>query len=140
MTGRSLRYHKRGADGSGKTDCFEIPEQADMVLGAVSELTSTQEVVLDEIEGVGRGYRETTAEGQTHITGGSRSMVVSFYEAEPEAIDPALLPFDWYLAYIIRRAKQHGLDADYVGKIAQQESQVDPDTARSQWPGERLRR
>ena len=111
-----------------------------MVLGAVSELTSTQEVVLDEIEGVGRGYRETTAEGQTHITGGSRSMVVSFYEAEPEAIDPALLPFDWYLAYIIRRAKQHGLDTDYVGKIAQQESQVDPDTARSQWPGERLRR
>lgn len=139
VSGRVLRFHKRGADGSGKADCCQTPDQGQEVHGIIYRISAEQKQDLDEIEGVGRGYREARSL-VTHL--GSRKLVdpvpAFFYEATSCSAD--MRPFDWYHGYVLQGARDHGLPAAYVRSIAAFDVQTDPDTDRARQHWERLRR
>ncbi len=109
LAGHTLRFHKRGADGSAKCDALFTGRDNDAVLGMLYAVHVTGKAVLDEIEGLGRGYDEKQVE--LTCSRGTRSLATTYVAT---AIDEALLPFDWYLQHVLAGARDAGLPADYV--------------------------
>lgn len=116
-----LAFHKRGADGSGK--CTLRAYRGARVHGVVYRIDTADKLTLDRIEGVGHGYRVEwlidPVLGECY-----------FYRAEQAALDEALLPFDWYHAYVLAGARYHGLPADYLAVIAALATRVDHNVER----------
>ncbi len=108
LPGWSLRFHKLGADGSGKCDLFRTPD--DIAFGAVYEISSADRARLDRIEGVGHGYHgdliDVTGHGKVYV-----------YRAERSYVDASLEPFDWYHEFVLAGARYHALPPDYIGRI-----------------------
>lgn len=121
LPGWRLQYHKLGADGSGK--CNLIIDPASVAYGAVYEISRADKSRLDEIEGVGNGYTTTTI---ALATVGDAWV----YVAQQSHIDESLVPFDWYLDFVLHGALHHGLPERYVGEIRNMTSQPDPDAER----------
>lgn len=101
----SLEFSKASKDGSGKATLVSAPNSA--IPGVIFEIDLAEREHLDQHGGVGFGYRRADAfavEGATIPT--------STYLGT--SLDPALQPFDWYLATVIAGAEHHGLDAAHI--------------------------
>lgn len=118
--GWSLKFHKRGKDGSGKCN---IVAGGDGVHAAIYRLSDADHVVLDRIEGLGYGYEAGTIDvpgfGACHA-----------YLGDPEYLDDSLAPFDWYRALVLLGARYHGFPSGYVETIAAVRAEQDPDAVR----------
>jgi hypothetical protein len=126
LNGFELRWHKRSTDGSGKADI--VPVGGAAVVGVVSQLTDDQLLLLDEFEGVGKGYhRDETLV----VTVGEHAVQVVTYRADPASIDRSLLPYDWYTAFVVAGARAHGLPAAYIHHLTKQLTKLDPNGERS---------
>lgn len=121
LPGWQLHFHKLGADGSGKCNLLETP--GGIAYGAVYELSLDAKARLDEIEGLGKGYRDavlTLADhGDAHV-----------YLAEPAHIDDTLTPYDWYHAFVLAGGRHHGFPARYLERIAAVRVVIDPNERR----------
>lgn len=109
-------------DGSGKAT---ILPDAGAAWGVLYELPKTQLEVLDEIEGVGKGYdrlEALTVEGQD-----GACEAVSYIASEPRE---GLPPFDWYLALILAGARQHRLPEDVCQAFYDTDHVPDPEPER----------
>jgi len=115
-----LRFHKRSIDGSGK--CNIEPAGAGVHV-AVYELSITDKIRLDQIEGVGEGYVESIID----VPGFS---ACALYLAEDGYKDEALRPYEWYLELVLLGCRHHGFPDAYIGKISAVRSIPDPDLAR----------
>ena len=118
---RALRFHKRGQDGSGKCNVIETPESNVHV--AIYDLPAQQKPALDVAEGVGAGYRIETLE----IDGYGECFL---YVATASHIDEKLLPFSWYKELVLAGGEFLQFPREYVARIAETESAMDPDMAR----------
>jgi gamma-glutamylcyclotransferase len=127
LAGHTLRFHKIGKDGSAKADALSTGQHDDGVWGVVYTLDARAKRSLDHFEGLGRGYTEREAVVRTT----DAEIASRVYHALPACIDPALLPFDWYLDWVIAGAREHGLPASYVEKLAAQPVVEDPDRERA---------
>lgn len=125
LFGHRLRFHKRGADASGKAD-ISPSGRFDRVFGAVYHLPRREQAVLDVIEGLGAGYvhRQVTVA----TSAGPRRALC--YQAMPEHISPELEPFDWYHRLVVEGARHHGLPPAYVRGIEAHPTREDPDAQR----------
>lgn len=121
LSGWALRFHKSGADGSGK--CNLIADPAALAYGAVYDISLADKRRLDAIEGLGNGYLEESIE--LAVFGEAR-----VYLAERSHIDDRLMPYDWYQAFVVRGARHHRLPAAYIDQISAIEVVRDPDEAR----------
>jgi gamma-glutamylcyclotransferase (GGCT)/AIG2-like uncharacterized protein YtfP len=121
-----LRVHKRGKDGSAKADAFRTADAADRVWGVLYEIDPAHKADLDGFEGLGSGY----SEGIVDVHAADRTLRAQIYLAQRSAITPGLLPYSWYVRYILAGAIEHRLPADYVARIRQIASTEDPDPAR----------
>lgn len=121
MPGMLLQFNKRGADGSGK--CNLQTGHPALAYGVVYRIDSAAKPILDRIEGVGHGYRVALWRDDSHNE-------CFFYRAEESALDDALQPFDWYHAYVLAGARQHGLPASYIAAIAAVLTRRDDDAQR----------
>jgi gamma-glutamylcyclotransferase len=126
--GHSLRFHKAGRDGSGKTDAFATGGAHDVVYGVIYEIDSEAKRKLDRFEGLGVDY----VEKEVCVATAARDLPATIYCAHPSRIDPSLSPFDWYLRLVIDGARRHGLPRSYIDRIAAYPSCIDPDPARSE--------
>lgn len=126
LTGHRLAFHKRGRDGSGKCDAHRTRVPGHVVHGVIYRIGRAQKLILDRVEGVGRGYESVTT--TVHGDGGEREAVL--YRAQPAHIEPAARPFAWYHALVLAGARYHGLPADYIEHIAAVEAMDDRDAAR----------
>jgi hypothetical protein len=121
LPGWQLHFHKRGADGSGKCNLVQTP--GGVAYGAVYELSLEAKAQLDEIEGLGKGYRDAVLmladHGEAHV-----------YLAEPAHIDDALIPYDWYHAFVLAGGRHHGFPARYLERIAVIPVDIDPNERR----------
>jgi hypothetical protein len=124
LPGHSLMWHKIGRDGSAKCDVLETRQPEDMVWGVLFEIAASERPLLDQAEGLGRGYGHKTVE----VLADDGAVAAGVYYATD--IDRTLLPFDWYLAFVLEGAQEHGLPADYVQKIESVAATVDPDRVR----------
>ncbi len=122
LPGWALRFHKRGEDGSGK--CNLVRQETAEAFGVIYRIQAREKVRLDRAEGLGLGYREFGME----LPEFGR---VFCYLANESHIDEALLPFDWYKAFVLAGAEFHGLPAEYRHLIEQVPHLPDPDPARS---------
>ncbi|MBI2799688.1 MAG: gamma-glutamylcyclotransferase [Gammaproteobacteria bacterium] len=119
LTGWSLRFHKRGRDGSAKCDIVSTGNPDDRVYGAVYELNANAKVSLDGIEGAERGYTTLTLALPPFGP-------VYFYRADPRYTDASLLPFQWYLDLVIEGGRQRKFPADYLQPLAAQPTLPNP--------------
>jgi gamma-glutamylcyclotransferase len=121
LPGYELRFNKRGADGSGKCN-LQACAQA-QAHGVVYRIASADKPTLDRIEGVGHGY-------VVELWRDASLGECFFYRAQASALDDTLRPYDWYHAYVLAGARQHGFPASYIAAIAAVPTQGDDDAAR----------
>lgn len=103
--GWTVSFTKPGGDGSGKAGL--VRRDGTSHPGVVYELSAEEMPVLDKIEGVGHGY--TREDGFT-VTMASDGGPVATATYMPQRHDPALIPFDWYLALCIAGAVENRFD------------------------------
>jgi gamma-glutamylcyclotransferase len=126
LPGFRLAWHKKGADGSGKCDIVHAAEPGHAVHGVIYEIHVNQKPMLDRFEGLGHGYDER--EVDLHLDSGPLRAYA--YVAHAAHIDPHVLPYHWYKAFVVEGARQHGLPGHYVEQIASVPAIADPDPAR----------
>lgn len=124
VRGWRLEFHKRSIDGSGKGDIVFTGKSADVVHGSVYLLDDEARAVLDEIEGLGCGYRR-------HVLRVPGLGHAYCYVAEPSSIDPALAPYDWYLGLVRAGARYRRFPADYLARLDAIGTVPDPDAGRA---------
>ena len=125
LKGHVLCWHKRSRDGSGKCDVVATGGGNDGVWGVLFEIHRSEKTHLDRAEDLHRGYTEATIE---IITTRGR---IAAHTYQATDIDGSLRPFDWYKAFVVSGARQHGLPADYVRGLEQVPSIPDPDADRA---------
>lgn len=121
LPNRSLRFHKRSLDESGK--CNIISEGRGVHVG-VFELSSADKAILDKIEGLGSGYVGTSL--QVPEIGLCES-----YVAEYSYTDDSLIPYDWYKELVLLGARFHKFPDSYIEEIDAVATRRDPDQYRS---------
>lgn len=124
-----MRFHKIGTDGSGKCTLIPTGDDADAVYGVLYEFADSDLAGLDREEGV-------------HLGGYSRQFIplrlpdgstieAMTYIADDRFIDPACIPFDWYLDLVVAGATEHRLPPACVRQLEQTPAVPDPDAARA---------
>ena len=126
LPGYALRWHKRGADGSGKCTIAIAPEDPVGVYGILYRLAATEKSQLDVAEGLGSGYNEASVTVET--PSGLRQVTTCL--AAYSHIDDSLMPYSWYRDLVIEGVLEAGISADYVRRLATVPTQPDPDADR----------
>ena len=125
LASHDLRFHKRGADGSGKCDAFETGKLRDCVLGSLFLIDPSDRLHLDLAEGLGYGYDEKWVTVSDHAGASVRALTYC-----ATAIDDSLNPYSWYLNHVIVGARETGLPDHYLRRIEKTVSVEDPDAQR----------
>jgi hypothetical protein len=97
----------------------------DVVHGVIYEIAQSDKPSLDTAEGLGAGYDEKEVE--VHTPDG----IVRVHLYYATHIDPAMVPFDWYKAFVVAGARQHALPAGYIERLMAVRSIPDADPART---------
>ena len=130
VVGYTLRFHNKGRlDSSGKANMLHTGSEEDRVWGVLWKIDPAQKPDLDRAEGVGAGYEEERVEVRVP---GVPGVSARAYVADPAYIDDRLLPYEWYLDFVVAGAREHGLPKAYVTAIEARESARDPDEERRQ--------
>ncbi|MEA3410891.1 MAG: gamma-glutamylcyclotransferase family protein [Pseudomonadota bacterium] len=111
ISGRVLRFHKLGGDGSGKCDCHATGDPRDRVCGVVYEMDEFEKPGLDAAEGP--GY----AEIEVAVRLSSSSVTAYTYAARDTHVVPGIPPFHWYKALVLMGARHHRLDKVTLRRI-----------------------
>ncbi|GAA5510383.1 hypothetical protein Rcae01_05891 [Novipirellula caenicola] len=114
VRGRTLRFHKRGMDGTGKANAFATHDHSDILWGVIYETLLSEKEELDRCESLGVGYEHATVE--VHVE--NRTVTTFLYQAITDRIDDSLVPADWYHDHVIKGAIEHGLPTEYHAMIA----------------------
>ncbi|HVR28213.1 MAG TPA: gamma-glutamylcyclotransferase family protein [Thermoanaerobaculia bacterium] len=108
LAGYTLRWCKRGADGSGKCTLVKTGSPADGVWGVVWEVAAEDVARLDVVEGP--GYERL----ELQVTTANQRLDVFTYVARSSHVDPSLEPAEWYRALVLAGAREHGLPAAWI--------------------------
>ncbi len=125
IPGLQLAFHKRSTDGSDKCDLLESSTGA-LSYGVLYALSRADKGILDDVEGLGRGYHETSL----RLSCNNHTYQAYAYVATHTHIDAALRPYHWYKAFVLAGARHHNLPQTYVDGIESVQSIPDPDMSR----------
>lgn len=124
-----VRFHKVGADGSGKCTLVATVAEAEAACGVLYQVADADGANLDRVEGVHTGgYVRRAVE--LRLAGGRTASAMT-YVAGAGHVDVSRIPFDWYRDLVVAGAIEHGLPPRYVEKLARVPAAADPDTARA---------
>ncbi len=114
--GYRLCFSKVGRDRSGKAMIEPSDVAGASVHGVLFEIEVAEIGALDRVEGVGNGYRRE--EGFRVLQADTGDLVeTTVYFAEETHIDRELVPFDWYRAFALAGAHQHGLPREVIAQL-----------------------
>jgi hypothetical protein len=125
LTGHCLRFHLRGADGSGKCNILPTGNAADIVHGVLFTLNADHLECLHAAEGPAYAFVELAIDAAD----GPQSAAV--YRGRSAWLDDELQPFAWYLDFVVTGARQHSLPRTYVDELARTANISDPDPRRA---------
>ena len=124
-----VRFHKMGADGSGKCTLIATAGESVTAHGVLYEVSEADCARLDRVEGVHTGgYLRLSLQIRLDD---DRKMNATTYVAGPRYIDASRVPFDWYRDLVVAGAIEHGLPASYVEELMRAPVVSDPDAARA---------
>jgi gamma-glutamylcyclotransferase (GGCT)/AIG2-like uncharacterized protein YtfP len=124
-----LQFHKRGADGSGKCNVLYSGRGEDLVIGVLYAMSASEKQLLDQAEGLGKGYNEVSVS----VTTIQKEQYQAFcYVANPAYVEDQLSPFIWYKQLVVQGACLHKLPAAYIKRIAEVRAQIDTDAVRTE--------
>ncbi len=124
LPGYALRWHKAGADGSGKCDVFAVSGDASRVQGVVYDIAWADKPALHAAEALGVGYGEQ----QVRVQMGQEWVTAWVYVALERV--HGWVPYHWYKDLVVAGAREHGLDADYIRALEAVPARDDADAAR----------
>jgi gamma-glutamylcyclotransferase len=127
LEGYALRWHKRGADGSGKCTIVRSSVRSTVVHGALFLIPKESMVRLDEVEGLGAGYEKASVP----VRARSGTVGAHTYVASPSHVDEALRPYRWYRDLVVSGAAALGLPRPYVARLRKVETWEDIDRGRA---------
>lgn len=119
---KTLRFHKRSKDGSGK--CNIIDSEKHKVYVAIYEIYESEKPLLDNAEGVGYGYRTEDIK----IIGFGKCFT---YIAEDSYTDNSLKPYTWYKELVLAGCENLKLPTSYINYIRSVEADLDLDKQRN---------
>ena len=125
LHGHVLRFHKHGADGSGKCNAFATGREADITHGALYEVDESRLARLHAAEGP--GYEFVTVTVDSDALGPVRA---ASYRARIAWLDDALAPYTWYQAYVVAGARENDLPQDYINYLENLFARRDPNPLR----------
>ncbi|MEA3417894.1 MAG: gamma-glutamylcyclotransferase family protein [Campylobacterota bacterium] len=120
-----LRFHKIGKDGSAKCDAVHTGDTEHAIIGVLYKICETHKPILDQIEGLGKGYEEKII---TVVTDDGEHLEATTYYATH--IDPERQPFHWYKEHVLRGTSEYDFPSHYVQAITDVKSVDDPDFER----------
>lgn len=121
-----LRFHKVSNDGSGKCDAYQTNNQDDVIIGCLYEIDAAEKADLDKVEGLGLGYDEKVI-----TVSNDAEESVDAYTYFATHIDPAMVPYSWYLNHVIVGAKEIGIPNQYLKKLKATIAVEDQDNERA---------
>jgi gamma-glutamylcyclotransferase len=121
---RRLTFDKVSDDGSGKCDIAPTDHPTDRVYGVLFKIKHSEKPLLDDLEGLDKGYTEETLTVSTD-TG---SLKARGYVAT--AKEPTLRPYHWYKALVVAGATEHDLPAPYIEWLRTFDSKPDANEPR----------
>jgi len=119
-----LRWHKIGADDTGKCDVVFTDRPGDFVHGVAYLIRRADLKHLDRVEELGTGYYACNVPIQL----AGRRRLARTYRAIPT--DPELKPLDWYKRFVVHGAREHNLPEHYVARLARTSATIDDDGSR----------
>lgn len=125
LPGYRLDFRKRGRDGAARSDACPSREPGAALPGALYALPAGE---LDRLGAAGAGYRAEQVEVDTP-SGPRRALT---FRALASEVEPGLLPWDWYVALLLRGAELLDLPAAHRQWLAAVRVQVDKDEQRAQ--------
>jgi len=125
----TLKLKKISKDGSSKATILPTENEDDIVWGVIFEIDDSEKEQLDKAEGLGSGYNQDTKNFTDEDGNGHFAQV---YIADNAALSDELLPYDWYMEFIITGARQNQLPKEYIDRILSIENIVDRDEKRRQ--------
>ncbi len=116
-----LRFHKLSKDGSGK--CNIVNDDKQNIYLAVYKIDPSEKLLLDNIEGVGYGYRTE----EVKVAGFGTCFT---YIAQESHIVDSLNPYTWYKELVLVGCINLEFPPDYIERIRDVEADVDIDKQR----------
>ena len=121
----SLRWHKLGADGSGKCDVVPAAVGDTGVHGVLFDIALAEKPLLDAAEDRGVSYADKLLSVECN---GQDVMAWTYLALKTDA---ETKPFDWYKALVVAGAQEHKLPPAYVQQLVAVPAQMDTDTRRA---------
>ena len=103
-----LNFSKVSIDGSGKCSIWSFAGQS--VYGVVYDLALESKNLLDEIEGVGKGYESVMYD----ISGYGECFA---YVAQAPYIDNNVAPYEWYKQLVLEGCRFHSFHSEYIRMV-----------------------
>ena len=129
IEGYKIEYSKVSKDGSGKATIIKTDNTADIVWGTISSISREEKKLLDEAEGLGKGYDELNLK---IITDTGESIYLLTYIANVTSIDNSFEPYNWYKKIVIAGANQHNIDQVYISNFLDVNSKKDANEKRAE--------
>lgn len=128
-SGFVVRFHKIGADGSGKCTLVAMAGESEGAHGVLYDVSDADCARLDRVEGVHTGgYVRRSVELRL---ADDRTATAMTYVAGARYFDASRVPFDWYRDLVVAGAIEHGLPASYVEELMRAPVIRDPDPTRA---------
>ena len=128
-SGFVVRFHKIGADGSGKCTLVAMAGETEGAHGVLYDVSDADCARLDRVEGVHTGgYVRCSVELRL---ADDRTVAAMTYVAGARYVDASRVAFDWYRDLVVAGAIEHGLPASYVDELMRVPVVPDPDLARA---------
>ncbi|MBD3617240.1 MAG: gamma-glutamylcyclotransferase [Gracilimonas sp.] len=117
-----IHFHKTGSDGSGKATIESSSERSKYVLGAMYELSKSQEKLLDKFESLGFGYNKLIVEVELEK---GEEITCFTYQGMREYVDYTCQPFHWYKQLVAQGSRFLGFPSEYTNFIENIDSIAD---------------
>ena len=126
LDGYRLCFNKRSVDGSAKCNLEYTASPIDTAHAVVYDLPEDEVRILDDIEGVGKGYFRQ----QLSVVVNNESITVFTYFASESHLVYDLPPYDWYKEFVVAGARYHQFPGTYVQQISEVPGMRDTDSVR----------
>jgi cation transport regulator ChaC len=122
--GRRFTFGKVSRDGSGKCDIEITNNSSNRAYGVLYRVNAKDRENLNQAEGLGIGYSETNIQV---VTAKGTYTAMTYVGSYKEAM---LRPYQWYKAFVVAGAIEHGLPAEYIEWLRTFEAQADSNANR----------